>query len=249
AGGGNFIPSTVPSNQTSTWQTLYTEILGIVGQPQSLYTRKLPDLSLLPLGTSASDKSIIPTYNVYFSDIWRMKPSLTVSYGLGYTIEMPPYELDGKQVMVVDSGGTPVNTEDYLAQRQKAALAGQVYNPTLGFATIKNVTGKPKYPYDPFYAGVSPRVAVAWNPRFSGGIAGKIFGEGRSVIRGGYSRVYGRLNGVDLVLVPLLGTGVMQAVSCQGAVRASAAVNGNQCLGTGGANPLTAFRIGSDGLA
>jgi hypothetical protein len=50
------------------------------------------------------------------------------------------------------------------------------------------------------------------------------------------------------LLVPLLGTGLMQAVSCQGAVRASAAVNGNQCLGTGGANPLTAFRIGSDGL-
>jgi hypothetical protein len=249
SGGINYIPSAVPSNQTSTWQTLYTEVLGIVGQPQSLYTRKLPDLSLLPLGTSASDKSVIPTYNVYFSDIWRLKPSLTLAYGLGYTVEMPPYELDRKQVMVVDSGGKPVNTEDYLAQRQKAALAGQVYNPTLGFATINNVTGKPKYPYDPFYGGLSPRVAVAWNPSFSSGLAGKIFGEGRSVIRGGYSRIYGRLNGVDLVLVPLLGTGLMQAVSCQGAVRASASVNGNQCLGTGGANPLTAFRIGSDGLA
>ena len=73
AGGVNYIPSTVPSAQASTWQTLYTEVLGIVGQPQSLYTRKLPDLSLQPLGTPANDKSIIPTYSAYVSDIWRIR--------------------------------------------------------------------------------------------------------------------------------------------------------------------------------
>src|SRR5947207_8030113 len=32
------------------------------------------------------------------------------------------------------------------------------------------------------------------------------------VIRAGYNRIFGRLNGVDLVLVPLLGTGLMQPV-------------------------------------
>src|SRR5215467_10976007 len=249
AGGVNYIPSSVPSNQASTWQTLYTEALGIVGQPQSLYTRKLPDLSLQPLGTAASDKSIIPTYSAYFTDIWRMRPSLTLSYGLSYTVEQPPFELDGKQVMLVDSSGAPIVSKDYLAKRKEAALAGQVYNPTLGFATIKNVKGDRKYPYDPFYGGFSPRAAVAWNPKFEHGFLKSVFGENNSVIRGGYSRVYGRLNGVDLVLVPLLGTGLMQAVSCQGAVKASSAVNGSQCLGTGGANPLTAFRIGTDGMS
>jgi hypothetical protein len=244
AGGVTYTPTTVPSNQASTYQTLYTEVLGIVGQPQSLYTRKLPDLSLQPLGTSANDKSVIPTYSAYFTDIWRMRPSLTLSYGLSYTLEMPPYEQDGKQVMLVDSTGNPIVTEDYLAKRKEAALAGQVYNPTLGFATIGNVAGNRKYPYDPFYKGFSPRAAVAWNPKFERGFLKTVFGENNTVIRGGYSRVYGRLNGVDLVLVPLLGTGLMQAVSCQGAVKASSAINGNQCLGTGGANPLTAFRIG-----
>ena len=34
-------------------------------------------------------------------------------------------------------------------------------------------------------------------------------------MRGGYGRIYGRLNGVDLVLVPLLGTGLIQAVQCK----------------------------------
>ena len=39
-----------------------------------------------------------------------------------------------------------------------------------------------------------------------------------TVIRGGYSRQYGRLNGVDLVLVPLLGTGLIQPVQYQAAL-------------------------------
>ena len=43
---------------------------------------------------------------------------------------------------------------------------------------------------------------------------GKVFSHDGTVIRGGYSRIYGRLNGVDLVLVPLLGTGLIQPVQC-----------------------------------
>ena len=44
-----------------------------------------------------------------------------------------------------------------------------------------------------------------------------------------------------LVLVPLLGTGLMQAVQCTGASRTG------QCLGNAGVDPATAFRIGLDG--
>jgi len=245
----NFTPTGLPSTSLSTWTNFYSDVLGIVVQPQSLYTRKLPDLSLQPLGTPAFDKSVIPSYGGYVSDTWRIKPTFTLSFGMGYTVEMPPYEIAGKQVMLTDEKGNPIVTEDYLDKRKAAALAGQVYNPTLGFATIRNVAGGGrKYPYDPFYGGFSPRLAVAWNPKFDSGILGKLLGPGNSVIRAGYNRIFGRLNGVDLVLVPLLGTGLLQAVQCQGAVRAASAVAGNQCLGVNGANANTAFRIGADGL-
>jgi hypothetical protein len=244
-----YIPSTVPANQQTAYNTLYNDVLGIVSQPQYMYTRAGSNLTLQPNGSYMFDQSIIPYYSAYFSDTWHMKPGFTLTYGMSYQLEMPPYEINGKQVMLVDGSGSPVDINSYLQARQRAALQGQTssptYNPVLGFATVRNVGAGNKYPFDPFYGGFSPRVAAAWNPSADSGLLGKLVGHGKTVIRGGYSRIYGRLNGVNLVLVPLLGTGLGQAVSCIGAVRTP--VNGNQCLGPAGADPSTAFRIGTDG--
>ena len=237
------LPANLPANQTTVYTNLYAQVLGLVSQPQVMYTRSGSNLSLNPLGTPGFDQSIIPTYNLYFSDTWHMKPTFTLTYGLAYTVEMPPYEINGKQVGLVDSTGAPIVMADYLAQKQKAALAGQVYDPTVGFATVRNMKGSPKYPFDPFYGGLSPRIAAAWNPKFDSGLLGGVFGQSNTVIRGGYGRVYGRMNGVGLVLVPLLGTGLLQPVSCIGASRTG------QCLGNGGVDPITAFRIGVDGMS
>ena len=241
--GSQYRPAAVPAGQTSTWNKYYGTLLGIVNQPQDLFTRSGSQLNLQPPGSFMYDQSIIPSYNIYFTDTWHMKPSFTLSYGLGYTLEMPPYELNGKQVELTDTSGHPFNVNDYLAATKAAALAGKVYNPTVAWATVKNVTGaSTKYPYNPFYGGLNPHVAIAWNPRYGDGIMGKLLGNGKTVIRGGYNQIYSRLNGVGLVLVPLLGTGLGQAVSCIGASRTG------QCLGTGGVDPSTAFRIGADGL-
>jgi hypothetical protein len=239
-------PAGLPTSQVTTWNKLYAELLGMTSQPQVLYTRSGSNLSLDPLGSNMFDQVTIPSYNVYFGDTWHLKPNFTLSLGLGYTIEMPPVEENGKQVELLDSNGKLMDLAKYLDTKKSMALQGQIFNPVLGFETTKNLGMK--YPYNPFYGGISPRAAAAWGPTFDSGILGAIFGRNKTVIRGGYNRIYGRLNGVDLVLVPLLGTGLGQAVSCIGAVNAASAVGGNQCLGTGGATPGTAFRIGVDGM-
>jgi hypothetical protein len=231
----------------ATWNKLYTELLGLTSQPQVLYTRSGANLTLNPLGSFMFDQVTIPSYNVYAGDTWHIRPNLTLSFGTGYTVEMPPVEANGKQVELIDSNGNLVNLQNYLNNKKNMALQGQIYNPILGFETTQNL--KMKYPYNPFYGGISPRAALAWSPSFEGGVLGALFGHNQTVIRGGYNRIYGRLNGVDLVLVPLLGTGLGQAVSCIGAVNAANAVGGNQCLGIGGSTPATAFRIGTDGLS
>jgi hypothetical protein len=227
---------------TKTANLAAAEILGIVTASQVAYTRAGDDLTLNPPLTPAADKVTIPFYNVYFSDSWKLKPTLTVTYGLGYALEMPPTEATGKQVVVVNDTDQPVSVQDYFAQRKTAAQLGQVYNPELGFALVHNVANSPKYPYQPFYGSLSPRLAAAWNPKFdSDSLFGKIFGGSSTVIRGGYGRVYGRLNGVDLVLVPLLGVGLIQPVQC------NAPLQNGSCGSSGSGTDSTGFRIGIDG--
>ena len=145
--------------------------------------------------TPAYDKVTIPYGNFYGSDTWRITPRFTLTYGLGWTLEMPPNGND-RQASYRCWPGQQTDQHGAIPEcPRKAALQGNVYNPQVGFSLIGNVASHPSYIYNPFYGEWSPRLAAAWD----------VFGDGRTVIRGGYGRTYGRLNGVDLVLVPLLG--------------------------------------------
>jgi hypothetical protein len=221
--GGGF-PNTTTADRAA------AAVYGIVTDAQVAYTRSGSNLALNPPLTHAFDQSTIPYYNVYFSDTWHMKPSFTLTYGMGWTLEMPPTEANGKQTVLVDAADEPIRSADYLNQRKLLAEQGEVYNPEVGFALVHNVGNGLTYPYDPFYGSFSPRIGAAWNPSFSKA----------TVVRGGYGRIYGRLNGVDLVLSPLLGVGLIQAVQCR-----QNFMNG----ACGPTNPTVAnaFRIGVDG--
>jgi hypothetical protein len=224
-------------------------VLGIVSQTQQAYTRSGTNLQLNGPLVPASDKVTIPYYNLYFGDSWRIKPTLTLNYGLGWTVEMPPVEDAGKQIVLVDANDKPIVTQDYLNARRAAALAGQVFNPEIGFALINNVAGHPKYPFNPFYHGFSPRVAVAWNPGFDSGLLGDLLGKNKTVVRGGYGRIYGRVNGVNLVLTPLLSPGLIQPVICPNVLNYTTTPGDKtpSCNPTVTPDANTAFRIGTDG--
>ncbi len=214
--------------------------LGIVSISQIAYTRAGANLTLNPPLTPAEDTLTIPYFNSYFSDTWHMKPTFTLTYGLGWTLEQPPTEATGKQDVLVDAADQQVSMSSYLAQRKAAALIGQVYNPALGFALVHNVGDGSGRVYDPYYGEFSPRIAVAWSPHFDADSPmGRIFGHEDTVIRGGYGRIYGRLNGVDQALVPLLGVGPIQPVQCVNNLG-----DGSCPSGLVTASPSTAFRIG-----
>ncbi|HKV77060.1 MAG TPA: carboxypeptidase-like regulatory domain-containing protein, partial [Candidatus Sulfotelmatobacter sp.] len=250
------IPSPAGIADTSNYENLYSIVLGMVDQTQSLYTRGLGSLaSGLPLnartscaikGVAAtsgcisspplSNTSIIPTYNLYFTDSWHMKPTFSLNYGLGYTVEMPPYEVHGGvQTVMVDQNNNILYAEKYLNSVKQAALQGNAFAPLIGFSTVRNVNGHSHYPYDPFLHGLSPRIGFAWNFRPD------------TVVRGGYARVFGRINGVNPILVPMLTPGLMQPATCLGPQNT---VNGSGGCSTSGANsdPNTAFRVGVDGV-
>lgn len=239
----------VPTGITSTakYGNLYSEILAMVDSTQSLYSRSVgtqatglplnPRTSCAISGIAATadcisspaivDVSVIPTYNIYFTDSWHMKPTFSLNYGLGYTIQMPPYSTNGGyQTVMVDQNDNIVYASQYLNSVKEAALQGNTYAPLLGFATVHNVLDHSHYPYNPFYGGFSPRLGFAWNIKPD------------TVIRGGYARIWGRINGVNPILVPLLTPGLLQPVTCDGPNRLTG--------GCGGVTPLTTWRAGVD---
>jgi hypothetical protein len=254
AGGGGNISYTAAGlgsvgGNTSAYARILDTYFGLVTDTQvaNTYANVGGTLTLNPPYTAIGAHTTIPYYNLYATDTWHARPSLTLNYGLSYAIEMPPTERDGNQIMFTDASGNAIHTDQWLANRRNAALAGQIYNPEIGFALIKNVVGGRKYPYDPFYGALSPRLSFAWNPTGMG----KIFGDGATVIRGGYGRIYGRINGDVEVLNPLLSPGLILATQCKAAQSST--------TGAGGCNQTnytdtTAFRFGAttaggDGLS
>jgi hypothetical protein len=233
--GSGVTTNCVQSGDITAWNKLYAATLGVMDRAAVLLTRD-GSLNPQPPGTPLRENVTVKAYEAYASDTWRWKPSLTFSYGLSYNIQQPPTERQQKQTLLL-ADGKVLETESFLRQRQEAALAGRAFNPEL---TVQNVAGlNRKYPYDPDYNNFSPRFAAAWNPSFSDGWLGRLVGQNKTVLRGGYSLAYDRINGVGIVMIPILGIGYGQLSSCQGPNRAG------QCVGATTAD--TAFRIGVDG--
>ena len=238
---GTLTANCLPSNQASNWNTEYAEMLGLVDQAVLLGTRS-SSLSANPPGTPLTTNVDWGIYSLYATDSWHILPTLTVNYGLNWGVDMPAQEGTGKQIIAVLAGTNQVlDPVAYLQQRQQAALNGQVYNPVIGMTPIDDLHRQ--YPYNIVYKDFAPRIAVAWNPKIVGGPLGWLFGNGKTVLRGGYARLYDRLNGVQKVINPLQALGFGQTLTCLGPSTTG------QCLGSSGVNPATAFRVGIDGSA
>ncbi len=219
---------------------------GIVTDTQvaNTYANNNGTLTLNPPATPISAHTTVPYYNLYVTDTWHAKPSITLNFGISYALEMPPTERDGNQVMFTDVSGNVIRVQDYLANRKAAGATGSIYNPEIGFALVKNVQGGRKYPYDPYYGAVSPRLSAAWNPKFNNAALNKIFGDGATVIRGGYGRIFGRINGDAEVLNPLLSPGLILATQCK---YAQSPTTGTGSCTQSNYTDTTAYRFGTGG--
>jgi len=133
----------------------------------------------------------------YVQDAWRIKPNLTITAGLRYSLLQPPYESDGNQASPTISVG------NLFAQRAKAQLLGQAYSPgqnavnglpggldPIAFGLSGQANGKnPYWNWD--YHNFAPRLAIAYSPSFDQGWRHKLFGSaGKSSIRMGYGLYY-----------------------------------------------------------
>jgi hypothetical protein len=121
-------------------------------------------------------------WGIYGQDSWKVKPNLTLNYGLRWEFQPSP---------VNDNG---VYTRNGLEGIFGVSGVGNLFKPGVfeGRAPEFRLLGKDKA-FKNRYTDLAPTFGFAWSPERSKGILGRLFGnQNRSVIRGGYSIAYAR---------------------------------------------------------
>jgi len=238
------ITNCLTSGNVLRWNELYTTLLGMVDRSSQVITRN-GQFQPNPLGTPAISHTFIPAVNLYFQDVWQVRPSFTLTYGLNWGAQPTPTEADGKyDVLVYASTNTPVDYFNYLQNRAASlnvgVLPGQAYNPLFGVTPVN-------YLADPMkgalritnWAQFAPRISVAWKVPWKN----RIFGDNKTVIRAGYSIVYDRMSDINQDSLPLTTGGLLDVSACGGPTL----VSGSVVCTNAGTDPTNAFRIGTDG--
>src|SRR6266478_3009147 len=214
------------SADVAAWNDLYASGLGLVDQAGVIATRD-SNLNPLPLNTPLRSYVHWENFETYVNDVWRIKPSLTITLGLNYSLQTPPGGSRSSQALLVDqSTGKPLGAQDVFSQRRAAAEKGQTWNPALAWLPVGK--GAPQGVYRTALNDAGPRIAVSWNP-----------GDRKTVLRGGYGLVVDRINGSTNAFFSMLNVGYAQTLSCLGPRR------DGRCQA--GSDPTTGFRVGVDG--
>ncbi len=130
----------------------------------------------LPSGQSVEREYGSDEYEVYLQDSWQLRPNLTVTAGVRYSLYSPPYEVNGLQVAPSVSMG---EWFDQRAQNMKNGVPSSK-SPIVTFDLAGPKNGKRGF-YDWDKNNWAPRISAAWTP------------WPHTVIRGGYSRVFDRI--------------------------------------------------------
>ncbi|HRI03440.1 MAG TPA: carboxypeptidase-like regulatory domain-containing protein [Pyrinomonadaceae bacterium] len=124
------------------------------------------------------------TNGLYIQDSWRIRPNMTLSYGIRWQPQL----------------GATLNTTNYALLSDPIRMAfdisgfgnmfGAGANSTGLVPTFRQATlGEKAYPND--YKNFAPSVGFVWSPGTKSGFIGTILGkDGTSVFRGGWSRAF-----------------------------------------------------------
>ncbi len=175
---GCSIPAVATAFQAG-YADAWLNIIGVLSQATQRANYDQNGVPQAP-GTPVAREYASDEYEWYIQDAWQLRPNLTVTAGLRYSLYSPPYETNGLQV------APSVSMGQWFDQRAQNAANGI---PSSASEIVTFDLAGPKNNRPGFYAwdknNFAPRLAVAWTP------------AERLVLRGGYSKVFDRV-GVGL---------------------------------------------------
>ena len=145
------------------WDQAFAFMIGRVGEVSSVFNY---DKNGDPLKQLSGDQRYYRSYQtqLYLQDSFKIMPSLTVNYGLGYQFFSVPYETRGLQAV------ENISFQQYLQARVAQSSEGLSTADSVPLISYElggkgNGSGAPGM-YQPEYKLLAPHVGFAWNPGF-----------------------------------------------------------------------------------
>jgi hypothetical protein len=185
-------PATIRNNTAArgSYDSAFSFLLGRYAQVATNFNYD-PSGTAFPPGTGKERNYRYDETEVYVQDNWRIRNNLTLNFGLRWHLYPAPYERDGFQA------GQDVDMRQLFDLRQRNAAAG-IFGPDAEPLLRYDLIGKgnnARALYETDLNNFAPRFGFAYTPAFKEGLLSKIFGDNKTVIRGGGSMVYDRPSG------------------------------------------------------
>jgi hypothetical protein len=164
----------------NSYQIAFSNLVGNVPSVTDTYNYGVTSAAsgnLLADGAPLTRQFKTNEYEYYLQDSWRVKPNLTLTFGIRHSILQTPWETNGQEV------APTIDTHTWYQQREAAALQGQIYEPNLNFAPTGPFYNRPGF-WPKSKNNIAPRFAVAYSPnsktsiRAGAGIYYDHYGEG-----------------------------------------------------------------------
>jgi hypothetical protein len=168
------IPNLSDPNQIATANALQSELAGLVGESQNTFNVTSRTSGFVP-GAPVINTLNYNNLSFYIADQWRVRPNLTLNLGVRYELFTGIKDPSGLRLEVVTAGMDP-----------NAALL----NPNGTFDFVGGNAGSPGQFFKSDKNNFAPNISFAWSPNFKSRFGRTLFGDSRTVIRGGFSESY-----------------------------------------------------------
>lgn len=168
-------PGGISTAQRTTANSLLALLGGIVSAGTQSFNVATQSSGFVP-NQNVLNKFAYENFALYLTDQWRARRNLTLNFGLRYDLYTPVRETQGLFLEpAIASGQDPVTA---------------LLDPNGQFQFIGGNAGGNNKPYRTDKNNFGPSISFAYTPAFEDKFLGKIFGNGKTVIRGGYSISY-----------------------------------------------------------
>jgi hypothetical protein len=143
-------------------------------------------------GSAQEERVRSKSVYLYAQDSWKLKPNVTLNYGLRWELTTPLADA-GQKVQTFRPG--QVSTVYPCQLSDKSPLFGQGDCNSTGVTPVGLVVpgdkGIPNGLSETYYKSFAPRIGIAWSPAARDGFLGRLFGgPGKTSIRAGFGIFY-----------------------------------------------------------